>query len=158
MLFCDVQKSLFPTDDFHFLSHRKTITPAFTVPTLYHLISCTLTKSHLYIANSLAAAIGNPALYRLLTFQVPSNMSLFRLRMRDTFSRNTPPLRSEWGSSLPPDFFCLQRKHLNLWVILNMCFLRRGVVSTSPNPPNCRTTPRRLSAAAYSIYSQLPSI
>jgi len=30
--------------------------------------------------------------------------------------------------------FCLQRKHLSLWVILNTCFLRRGVVSTSPNP------------------------
>jgi hypothetical protein len=26
-----------------------------------------------------------------ITFQVPSNMSLFRLRLRDTFSRNTPP-------------------------------------------------------------------
>ena len=29
---------------------------------------------------------------------------------------------------------CFQWKHLNLWVILNMCFLRRGVFSTSPNP------------------------
>jgi hypothetical protein len=27
-----------------------------------------------------------------------------------------------------------QRKHLNLWVILNIFFLRRGVFSTSPNP------------------------
>jgi hypothetical protein len=31
-------------------------------------------------------------------------------------------------------FFYLQRKHLNLWVILNMCFIQRGVVSTSSNP------------------------
>ena len=30
--------------------------------------------------------------------------------------------------------FCLQRKHLTLWVILNIGFLRRGVVSTSSNP------------------------
>ena len=49
------------------------------------------TKSNLYLANSLAAAISDPALYRLLIFQVPSNMFLFRLRLRDTFSRNTPP-------------------------------------------------------------------
>ena len=30
--------------------------------------------------------------------------------------------------------FCLQRKHLTLWVIFNIYFLRRGVVSTSSNP------------------------
>jgi hypothetical protein len=29
--------------------------------------------------------------------------------------------------------FCLQRKHLS-WIVLNMYFLRRGVVSTLPNP------------------------
>ena len=29
--------------------------------------------------------------------------------------------------------FCLQRKHLTLWVFLNISFLRRGVVSTSSN-------------------------
>ena len=32
-------------------------------------------------------------------------MSLFLLRLRVTSSRNTPPRRSEWGSSLPPDCF-----------------------------------------------------
>ena len=32
------------------------------------------------------------------------------------------------------------------------------VVSTSPQPRSCRTTPCRLSVTAYSIYSQLPSI
>jgi hypothetical protein len=37
-------------------------------------------------------------------------------------------------------------------------FLRLGVVSTSPIPPSWRTTPCRLSATAYSINSQLPSI
>jgi hypothetical protein len=30
--------------------------------------------------------------------------------------------------------FCLQRKYLALWVLLNICFWRGGVVSTSPNP------------------------
>jgi hypothetical protein len=32
----------------------------------------TPTKCHLYLANSLAAVVREPALYRLLTFQVPS--------------------------------------------------------------------------------------
>ena len=61
-------------------------------------------------------------------------MSLFRLRLRDTFSRHTPPPEIRVGEYFTSGLFCLQRKHLNLWVILNMCFLRRGVVSTSPNP------------------------
>ena len=42
------------------------------MPPLSHPISCTPTKSHLYLANSLAAAVSGPALYRLLTFQVPN--------------------------------------------------------------------------------------
>jgi hypothetical protein len=33
---------------------------------------CTLTKSNLYLTNSLAAAVSENALYRLLTFQVPN--------------------------------------------------------------------------------------
>jgi hypothetical protein len=45
---------------------------------LYHLTSCTPTKSSLYLANSLAAAINESALYRLLTVQVRNLMSLFR--------------------------------------------------------------------------------
>jgi hypothetical protein len=43
------------------------------------------------------------------------------------------PRRSEWGSSLPPDCF-VSRGSICTWVILNIRFLRRGVVSTSPNP------------------------
>ena len=42
-----------------------------------HLTSGTPTKSNLYLANSLAAAVNEPALYRLLTFQVPNLMALF---------------------------------------------------------------------------------
>jgi len=50
----------------------------------------------LYLANFLAAAISEPALYRLLTFHVPNKMSLFLLR--DTTSRNTPPAGDpSWG-------------------------------------------------------------
>jgi hypothetical protein len=54
------------------------------------------------------------------------------LRLRDTSSRNTPPRRSEWVSSLPPDCF-VSRGSISTWVFLNIRFLRRGVVSTSPN-------------------------
>jgi hypothetical protein len=38
-----------------------------TVPSLSYLTSCTPTKSNLYLANSLAAAVSEPALYRLHT-------------------------------------------------------------------------------------------
>jgi hypothetical protein len=48
------------------------------MPPLYHLTSYTPTKSNLYLDNSLAAAIHEPAIYSLLTFQVPNLMSLFR--------------------------------------------------------------------------------
>ena len=47
-----------------------------------------------YLANSLAAAFSEPALYRLLTFHVPNLKSLFFWRaclLRDASSRNTPP-------------------------------------------------------------------
>ena len=56
---------------------------------LSHLTSCTPTKSNLYPANSLAVAVSESVLYRLLTFHVPPKMSLFLLR--DTSSKNTPP-------------------------------------------------------------------
>ena len=47
----------------------------FVPPNLLHP-----TKSNLYLANSLATAVSEPALYRLLTFHVPKTMSLFLLR------------------------------------------------------------------------------
>jgi hypothetical protein len=37
-----------------------------------------LLEHPLYLANSLAAAVSEPALHRLLTFHVPNRMSLFR--------------------------------------------------------------------------------
>jgi hypothetical protein len=57
---------------------------------LSHLTSCTPTKSNLYLANSLAAAESEPALYRLLTFHVPNLMSLFRCL---AYQRINPGLR-----------------------------------------------------------------
>src|SRR5215469_7837677 len=100
---------------------------------LSHLTSCTPTKSNLYLANSLAAAVSEPALYRLLTFHVPKKISLFLLR--DTSSRNTPPpRRSEWGSSIPPDCFVSRGSISPCEYSLTMVFSRGDVVSTSPNP------------------------
>jgi hypothetical protein len=47
------------------------------VPPLSHLTSCTPTESNLYLANSLAAVVRKPALYKFLTLQVPSLISPF---------------------------------------------------------------------------------
>jgi hypothetical protein len=44
----------------------------FVPPNLLHP-----TKSNLYLANFLAAAVSELALYRLLTFHVPNRISLF---------------------------------------------------------------------------------
>ena len=44
--------------------------PAITEPPLSHPGYCTPTKSNLYLVNSLAAAVSEPALYSLLTFHV----------------------------------------------------------------------------------------
>ena len=83
------------------------------MPLLSHLISCTPTKSNLYLANFLAAAVSQPALYKLLTFHIPNLMSLFR---------------------------CLGSTKVSIQVrgILYECFVTwyflRWVVSTSPNP------------------------
>jgi hypothetical protein len=42
---------------------------------------------------------------RIRNVTITQQIELTYLRLRDTFSRNTPPRRSEWGSSLPPDCF-----------------------------------------------------
>jgi hypothetical protein len=47
------------------------------VPPLSQLTSCTSSKSNLYLANSLATVVSEPALYRLLTFQVPNLTFVF---------------------------------------------------------------------------------
>ena len=80
-------KILFPTNDFRFLFHRKNYISPLTVPPFSHLTFCTATKSNLYLANSLAAAaVSEPALYRLLTFKVQNLMSLFRCLVRTKVS------------------------------------------------------------------------
>ena len=43
-------------------------------------------ESNLHLANSLATAVREPDLYRLLTFQVPNFMSLFRCLARTKVS------------------------------------------------------------------------
>ena len=107
------------------------------MPSLSHLTSCTPTKSNLYLANSLASAIGEPALYWLQTFQVPNLMSLFHCLGRNKVSVKV------WG------FVCEY--------FITRYFFVRSCQHLS-QPPSWRTTPYRLCADAYSIYSQLPSI
>jgi hypothetical protein len=107
--------------------------PSCTVPPLSHLTSCTPTTSNLYLANSLSAALSEPALYRLLTFHVPNKMSLYLFLLHDASPRNTPHRRTEWGSSLPPDSFA-SRGFISHEYYVTFCFSRGGVVSTSPNP------------------------
>jgi hypothetical protein len=65
------------TPQHHFSQHPYEIQfPALTVPSLSHLTSCTPTKYHSYLANSPVSAVSEPALYRLLTFQVQNLSSL----------------------------------------------------------------------------------
>ena len=105
------------------------------MPPLSHLTSCTPTKFNFYLANSLAAAVSEPALYRLLTFHVPNKMSLFLCLVCDASSRNTPPLEIRVGEYFTSGLFCLQRKHLAYEYFLTCFFFSRGgVVSAPPNP------------------------
>ena len=108
------------------------------MPPLSYITSCTSTRSNLYLANSLAAAVSEPALYRLLTFHVPILMSLF---------------------------CCLGRTKVSVQVrgLLYECFVTRYVFTMRncehlTQSPSWKTSPCRLSATAYLIYSQPPSI
>jgi len=56
---------------------EKIIIPYTSMPPLSYLTYFIPTKSNLYLANSLAAAVSESALYMLLTFQIPNLMSLF---------------------------------------------------------------------------------
>ena len=49
------------------------------MPPLSHITSCIHTKSKLHLTNSLAVAVSEPAIYRLITFHVPNIMSHFSL-------------------------------------------------------------------------------
>jgi hypothetical protein len=104
MLFFGVQKTCSQLMIFIFLSIVKVIfsfsyCALFVPPKLLHP-----TKSNLYLANSLAAAISEPALYRLLTFHVPNRMSLFHFqKLRDTSSGNNLILNVKIGTFLYAD-------------------------------------------------------
>ena len=85
------------------------------MPFLSYLTSCTPTKSNLYLANSLAAAVNEPALYRLLTFQVPNLMSLFHLL-------------GSYQSISPGPSLCL-------WIFRNKIHFNRGeLLAPHPTP------------------------
>ena len=84
------------------------------MPPFSYLASCAPTKSNVYLANSVAAVVSDPVLYRLLTFYVPNHMALFRCLVR------TKVLVQVRG------FLC---EHF-----VTRYFLRRGVFRTSSNP------------------------
>jgi hypothetical protein len=77
--------------------------PACSVPQPSHQISCTPTKSNLYLDSSLETVIREPALYKLHTIHNPNSMSIFHrlgrlsresVQVRGslmTFVRNQPP-------------------------------------------------------------------
>jgi hypothetical protein len=90
----------------------------------------------LYLTNSLAAAASDPALYRLLTFQVPKRKSLFFL-LRDPSSRNTSPHHpGEPNGGVVYLRIALSPQEASrlMSITEQEFFLRTGVVSISPNP------------------------
>ena len=68
------------------VSIEKIIIPCSYHAPFPHLISCILTKSNLYVANSLATAVSEPDVYRLLTIHVLKVMSLFHCLGRNKIS------------------------------------------------------------------------
>ena len=133
-----VYKNPVPNWWFSFPFHRKNYNPLLLpCPLLSHLTSSTPTKSNLYLANSLAAAVNEPALYRLLSFQVPNLMSLFRWLGRTKV--------------------LIQVRGKGSWFATKTVFAMRGFQHIAQTP-SWRTIPCRLPATAYSIYSPLPSI
>src|SRR5215510_7811592 len=97
------------------------------------MASISLPIEKIIVSCSYCALFVQPNLYRLLTFHVPNRMSLFCfLKLRDTPSGNTPPRRTEWGSS--PDSFVSRGSISCCEYFLTGVFSREGVVSTSPNP------------------------
>jgi len=89
------------------------------------------------LANSLATVISETALYRLLTFPVPNLMPLFRCLGR---TKILVQVRGKCLSFVTKPVFTVRSyQHL-------------------AQPPSWKTNPCRLSAAAYSICSHLPSI
>jgi hypothetical protein len=68
------------------------------VPPLSHLTSYTPTTSILCLANSLAAAVSEPALYRLLTFHVTNIVPVFVAQIQLTLKEHIlKEHRISWG-------------------------------------------------------------
>ena len=83
------------------------------------------------------AVVSEPALYRLLTFQVPNLMSFFHYLGRTKIS--------------------MQVQGKSLHYVTMTVFMVRSCQHLA-QLPNWKTTTCRLSVIAYSIFSQLPSI
>jgi hypothetical protein len=107
------------------------------VPPLSHLTSCTLTKSNLYFYISFATLMSKPALYRLLTFHVPSLMAIFL---------SLGHLSKEFVQVCGP-----------LWHFVTSLFFTVTSCEPQVQPPSYRTMLGWLSMTAYSIYS-LPTL
>jgi hypothetical protein len=77
MCFWYVPKNLYVNCDSHSPFHRKYIFACWLGAPPSRLTSCTPTKSNLYFEISCATVLSEPALYILLTFQVPNLISIF---------------------------------------------------------------------------------
>jgi hypothetical protein len=105
------------------------------VPFSSHLTSCTLTKSNLYLANSLAAAVGDPNQYRLLP-HMPCTKSHVPFPLLMSYQRISPGPWQMYPFHNKASFY--------------------GAEFIAPHQPKSwRTNPCWLSVTAYSIYSQL---
>jgi hypothetical protein len=95
-------------------------------------------KFNLYLASSLETVMREPALNKLLTFHNSNLITIFsRL---GSLSKVSVQVRGSFRL-----------------FVTNLFFYDEGLL-TPFQPPSCKTTPCRLSAAPYLIYSQLPSI
>jgi hypothetical protein len=112
--------------------------PAGSVPPPSHVTSCTPAKSYLYLDSSLETVIREPVLYKLLTFHNLNLISIFCCL--DHLYKESVQVQVSFEIFVTNLFFTVNgfKHHIQ--------------------PPSGKTTPRRLSAAAYSIYLQLPSL
>ena len=103
------------------------------MPPLSHLTYCTPTKSNLYLANSLAAALSEPDLYRSLTFsflpKCPFSFSCCVMIPLETIPSGDPS-----GGVFYNRIVLSPVETSRIWVFLNNIFLQGGVVRASPNP------------------------
>jgi len=110
---------------------RKIIIPCSYCASLSHLTACTPTKSNLYLANSLATAVNEPTLHRLLTFHAPNLMPIFRCLRRSKYNPG------------PRQVFMLLNKN---------SFYCEDLSTTRPNP---KLEDHPLSADGYCLFSIL---